>query len=89
MSQTVDFQITVTNTGSQTIPTITVVDTFPQFLNFVSGPGTFNSSNNTLTYVVNNLGSGQKQSVDVSGNISGSGVPAGYPDDLIDDGLSR
>jgi uncharacterized repeat protein (TIGR01451 family) len=77
MSQTVDFQITVTNTGSQTIPTITVVDTFPQFLNFVSGPGTFNSSNNTLTYVVNNLGSGQKQSVDVSGNISGSGVPAG------------
>jgi uncharacterized repeat protein (TIGR01451 family) len=77
MSQTVNFQITVTNTGSQTISSINVTDTFPQFLNFVSGPGTFNSSNNTLTYVVNNLGSGQSQSVAVSGKISNSGVPAG------------
>ena len=77
MSQTVNFQITITNTGSQTISSLNVVDTFPQFLNFVSGPGTFNSSNNTLTYVVNNLNAGQSQSVTVSGKISNSDVPAG------------
>jgi uncharacterized repeat protein (TIGR01451 family) len=77
MSQTVNFQITVTNTGSQTISSMNVTDTFPQFLNFVSGPGTFNPSNNTLNFVVNNLGSGQSQSVTVSGKISNSGVPAG------------
>jgi uncharacterized repeat protein (TIGR01451 family) len=79
MSQTVTFQITVTNTGSQNISSINVIDTFPQFLSFVSGPGTFNSSNNTLTFVVNNLASGQSQSVNVSGKIANSGLPTGTP----------
>jgi uncharacterized repeat protein (TIGR01451 family) len=79
LSQTVNFQIAVVNTGDSTISTITVVDTFPQFVSFVSGPGTFNSSNNTLTFVVNNLGAGQTQTFNVSGKIAGSGVPTGAP----------
>jgi uncharacterized repeat protein (TIGR01451 family) len=77
MSQTVNFQVTVTNLGSQNLSRVNVVDTFPQYLNFVSGPGSFNSSNNTLTYVVDNLNAGQSQSVTISGKISGSGVPVG------------
>lgn len=57
--QTVNFQIVVTNTGNQTIPTITVVDTLPTYLNFVSGPGNYDSNSKTITFTVSNLGSGQ------------------------------
>ena len=66
----VSFKILVKNTGTQTIPTITVVDTFPQFINFVSGPGTFDSTAKTLTFTINNLGAGQSQKFDVSGKVS-------------------
>ncbi|MEK7160197.1 MAG: hypothetical protein AAB702_01835 [Patescibacteria group bacterium] len=58
-SNKVNFQVVVTNTGSETIPTITVVDQFPDFLGFVSGPGSFDSNNKTLTFTVTNLGAGQ------------------------------
>ncbi len=54
----VAFQITVNNTGDKSIDTLTVVDTLPSFLTFISGPGTFNSSNNTITYSISNLGTG-------------------------------
>lgn len=73
-SDTVNFKILVKNTGTQTIPTITVVDTFPQFINFVSGPGTYDSNTKTLTFAVNNLGAGQSQTYDVSGKVSDSSL---------------
>lgn len=69
-SQQVNFEIIVKNTDSQTIPTITVVDTFPQFVTFVSGQGTYNSNNNTVTYTINNLGAGQSQTLYITGKIS-------------------
>ena len=77
LSQTVNFQIVVTNTGSNNISSVTIVDTFPQFVSFVAGPGSFNSSNNTLTFVVNNLNVGQSQTFNLSGKIANSGVPTG------------
>ena len=77
LSQTVNFRLIVTNTGSADISSVTIVDTFPQFVNFVAGPGSFNSSNNTLTFVVNNLNVGQSQTFNLSGKIANSGVPAG------------
>lgn len=58
-SQTVNFEIIVTNTGSETIPTVTVVDTFPDFLTFVSGPGSFDTNKKTLTFSVTNLEAGK------------------------------
>ena len=69
-SQQVNFEIIVTNTDSQTIPAITVVDTFPQFVGFVSGPGSFNSDNKTLTFTINDLGAGQSKTYVVSGKIA-------------------
>jgi uncharacterized repeat protein (TIGR01451 family) len=77
LSQTVNFEIVVTNTGSSNISSINIVDTFPQFVSFVSGPGSFNNSNNTLTFVVNNLNAGQSQTYNLSGKIANSGVPQG------------
>ena len=58
-SQNVNYQIVVTNTGSNTIPTLTVNDTFPQFITFVSGAGNYNKSNNTLNFTINNLEAGK------------------------------
>jgi len=54
----VAFQITITNTGKQTINQFSVVDTLPANLSFISGAGTYNSSNNTITYSISNLGVG-------------------------------
>ena len=58
-SQTVTYEIVVTNTGANTIPTITVTDTFPQYIAYVSGVGNYNSSNNTLTFTISNINPGQ------------------------------
>ncbi len=77
MSQTVNFQLVVTNTGANNISSVTIVDTFPQFVSFVAGPGSFNNNNNTLTFVVNNLNAGQSQTFNLSGKIANSGVPQG------------
>ncbi|MGA2968015.1 MAG: hypothetical protein ABSD69_02505 [Candidatus Levyibacteriota bacterium] len=77
LSQTVNFQIVITNTGSNNISSVTIADTFPQFVSFVAGPGSFNTGNNTLTFVVYNLNVGQSQTFNLSGKIANSGVPQG------------
>jgi uncharacterized repeat protein (TIGR01451 family) len=77
-SQTINYELIVTNTGNNSIPTLNVVDTFPQFINFVSGPGSFNSSNNTLSITVNNLGAGQSQTFNLKATTANSStVPQG------------
>lgn len=73
-SQTVTFQIEVKNTGSQQIPTLTITDAFPQFLTFVSGPGSFDTSSKVLTFTVNNLDAGKSQTFTVSGKVAESGA---------------
>ncbi|MDO8270155.1 MAG: hypothetical protein Q7T54_05815 [Candidatus Levybacteria bacterium] len=59
IGNTASFKIIVKNTGDKKIDTLTVVDTLPQHLNFVSGAGTYNSNNRTITYTINNLDKGQ------------------------------
>lgn len=58
-SQNVSYEIIVTNTGNNTIPTLTINDTFPQFITFVSGVGNYNQSNNTLNFTISNLEAGK------------------------------
>lgn len=53
--QTVTFQLAVTNTGGTTLSTVNVKDVFPQFVNFVAGPGNFDPNSKTLTFALNNL----------------------------------
>lgn len=67
--QTVRFQITVRNTGSQNIPTLTVVDTLPQYVSYVTGGGKFDSSNKTITFEVNNLGAGKTQTFVITAKV--------------------
>src|SRR3989344_4286188 len=54
-SQIVNFRITITNTGNGVMSNININDIFPQFVNFVSGPGSFNNSTKTLSFTVNSL----------------------------------
>ncbi|MEK7573264.1 MAG: DUF11 domain-containing protein [Patescibacteria group bacterium] len=73
----VDFQITVTNTGSGNISSIEVKDTLPSYVTFVSGPGSFDGNTKVLTFTVNNLGAGQSQTFNVSAKVVDQGsLPA-------------
>lgn len=72
--QQVSFEIIVKNTGSNTIPTLTITDTFPQFLNFVAGPGSFDSNSKVLTLTINNLGAGQSNTYIVTGKVADSSL---------------
>lgn len=51
--QNVTFQITVKNSGNSKITGMQIVDTFPQYLTFISGEGRWDTSTGKLTF--NNL----------------------------------
>jgi uncharacterized repeat protein (TIGR01451 family) len=59
--QEVTFEIVVKNVGSEKLNTITVTDTLPQFVTFVSGPGSYDKGTNKLTFVISSLESGASQ----------------------------
>ncbi len=59
-NQNVNFKIVVENTGDTDISNLNVVDTFPQFLTFVSGVGNSNAGASQINFVVNSLPKGQK-----------------------------
>ena len=69
-TSTVNFQITVTNTGSGNISSTTVKDTFPNYVTFVSGPGSFDSNSKVLTFTVGNLAAGASQTFNVSAKVA-------------------
>ncbi len=53
--QRVKFQLVVTNTGNETISELTLTDILPDFVDFVSGPGTYDSKTRTMTLSIPNL----------------------------------
>lgn len=67
--QVVPFQITVTNTGNQTLNSVTVQDLFPQYVNFNAGTGSFDSNTKLLTWTINSLSPGQSQTFNISGQV--------------------
>ncbi len=74
-SQTVNFQLAITNTGTATLDKTTVQDTFPQFVSFVAGPGTM--SNNVLTFEADNLLPNETRTFTVTGKTAdASTLPA-------------
>lgn len=73
----VKFNITVTNTGSSTIAKTTVRDTLPQFVNFVSGPGNFDSNTKILTFDVGNLAASESKTFTIAAKVADEGqLPA-------------
>ena len=69
-SSNVTFHITVTNNGGNTISKITVKDILPQFVNFVSGPGSFDSNSKTLTFELGDLKAGESRTFTVVGKTA-------------------
>ena len=72
-TSSVTFNITVTNTGSSTINKITAKDTLPSFVNFISGPGSFDSNTKVLTFDVGNLAAGESRTFTVAAKIVDQG----------------
>ncbi|MCL4354515.1 hypothetical protein M1349_03540 [Patescibacteria group bacterium] len=66
-NQSVSFQLFVTNTGEQTLGQVEVKDTFPQFVNFTSGPGDFDNNTKTLTFLVFNLNPNETRTFTIVG----------------------
>ncbi len=64
-----NFQITLTNTGSVPLDNVLVRDIFPQFTTFSSGAGNFDQNTRTLTFTVNNLLPQETRSFFVLGRI--------------------
>lgn len=67
--QVVEFQLTLTNTGKETLNEVTVVDTFPSYLTFEGGNGTFDSNTKILTFKVGDLKAGESRVYTVKGKV--------------------
>lgn len=66
---TVVFHITLANTSTQTIQQIIVKDTFPQYLTFVSGVGSYDQKNKILSFLAYNLKPNTTQSFAISTQV--------------------
>ncbi|MBP6913007.1 MAG: DUF11 domain-containing protein [Candidatus Levybacteria bacterium] len=67
-SQNVTYQIKVKNTGDSKIEKISIVDSLPSQLTYVSG-GNYNSTNKTVTFNVDNLEKGKETVQFISAKI--------------------
>lgn len=70
---TVSFKIVVKNTGSETLSKVTVKDTLPQYVSFVSGPGNYDSKNNVLNFELSDLKANESREYTIVGKIASVG----------------
>lgn len=68
----VTFKIVIKNTGDATFDSVEVKDTFPSYLSFVSGPGSFDANSKVLTFTETNLKAQESRQEMVTGKIAGS-----------------
>lgn len=74
--QTVNFQINVTNTGSQTLNKVTIKDILPSYVSYVSGPGNYDANTNTLTFETTDLKANETRTFTVTGKVaSANSIP--------------
>jgi len=71
-SQDVTFKLTIVNTGGQNFSEVSVTDILPSYLDFISGPGTFDSNTKKLTFKITNLGAGESRTETIVARVSGS-----------------
>ena len=64
-TQIVTFQIILKNSGEKTLDKVIVSDKIPQFVDYMSGPGSYDSESRTLTFTANNLVGGTSQIFEV------------------------
>ena len=59
--QIITFLVKVQNPGEETMDSIDVVDTLPEFVDFMSGPGSYDADNRQISWTVNNLDGGNSK----------------------------
>lgn len=65
----VTFRLIIKNTGDKTLDKVTVTDKLPDFIDFTSGPGSFDSKTKTLTFDIFNLIGGSSQLFEVKARV--------------------
>ncbi len=63
------YRLTVKNGSGETFNPVTVRDVFPDFVSFLAGPGTYDKTNRTLTFSLENLIAGQTKSVEILAKV--------------------
>ena len=57
----IEFKIKITNTGTTNMKNIKVTDQLPPFLSLIFFPGTYDSTNNKVTWTIDELNAGHSQ----------------------------
>lgn len=63
--QVVTFRLTVKNPGDETIGHINVSDKLPDFIDYMSGPGSYDSKTRTINFSIDNLAGGDSQNYEI------------------------
>lgn len=66
---TVKFQLTISNTGDETLSKVTVTDKLPDYLDFTSGPGNYDNNTKTLTFDIFDLKGGASQTYEITAKV--------------------
>lgn len=67
---TINFQLSITNQGKETLSIIEIQDNLPNFITYTSGPGTFDAKKRTLTFKLNNLKQNETRKFIVKGTVN-------------------
>lgn len=75
-NQEVSFKIVVKNVGQNTIESMTVTDTLPQYVTFVSGAGNYDKNTNKISFTIQNLAKNeQKEFIIVTKIVDENALP--------------
>lgn len=64
------FKITVKNPSDSDVNTATVVDSLPEFVDYMSGPGEYDADSRRLSFTVDNLKAGESRDFEIKVRIS-------------------
>lgn len=67
--QIVTFQIIVQNSGKESLNTVNITDILPQYVDFMSGPGNYDSKSKSVSWTVSNLTPASTQVYYIKGRI--------------------
>lgn len=64
------YRLMIKNASGETFNPVTVRDVFPEFVTFVSGPGTYDTASRTLTFTLENVIAGETRRVEVLAKVA-------------------
>jgi len=67
--QEVTFRLTIKNTGHEKFDKVYVKDVLPEFVEFVSGPGSYNSASREITFDIENLEPDQTEEKEIVAKV--------------------